>query len=330
MGAIIGAAVGDAIAGTPEGERLVFWSDTTTNAIIHANAALRRKPIDIDLAATEAVPVAIYLSRFGQGPPLLTDPDTATLCEVTQALLEDRGHTSLDAAVSTLAEAAQCVRETNDFPSAVHAAEDNRERAALAGAIAAATYGAGSIPGRWAAQLEGDAGNGRTYRLHDLRRLTDRLLGRDRPHPMEPFGAVGPSPVAEGFWAGNLVSAERFVTQHPDGAVVSLCPTEGRIDHHPHRSEPFIPDTAQRSDNPPLDTVLDDVVQTIADYRAEGREVLVHCRMGQSRTGLALRAWLMKTEGLDEESATAEAEARWPHLSIANERFTRALRKLNS
>ncbi len=84
-------------------------------------------------------------------------------------------------------------------------------------------------------------------------------------------------------------------------------------------------DVAVRAANPRLAEVIEELVATIAAFRAEGREVLVHCHHGVSRTGLALRAWLMHETGLSEPDATSEVEARWPWLSTANRRFTQVL-----
>jgi ADP-ribosyl-[dinitrogen reductase] hydrolase len=69
----------------------------------------------------------------------------------------------------------------------------------------------------------------------------------------------------------------------------------------------FLSDDEQ---NYELDAVLDDVLQDIAALRAEGRPVLVHCHGGASRTGLVLRAWLRRCEGLSAEDATTAVAER--------------------
>ena len=87
----------------------------------------------------------------------------------------------------------------------------------------------------------------------------------------------------------------------------------------------YIADNEHNSD---LDAVLADVLDDMAALRAEGHRLLVHCHGGASRTGLVLRAWLMRTEGMSAEEATAHVAERWPYLGLWNESFTAALRRL--
>jgi len=54
---------------------------------------------------------------------------------------------------------------------------------------------------------------------------------------------------------------------------------------------------------------LSAVLEDIAALRAEGRRVLVHCRAGASRTGLALRAWPMREEADPAHAATGQVAA---------------------
>jgi ADP-ribosyl-[dinitrogen reductase] hydrolase len=41
-----------------------------------------------------------------------------------------------------------------------------------------------------------------------------------------------------------------------------------------------------------------------------------------------LRAWLMRTEGMSVEGATAHVAERWPHLGLWNASFTAALERV--
>ena len=79
-----------------------------------------------------------------------------------------------------------------------------------------------------------------------------------------------------------------------------------------------------------IDTLdlLEDVLADMAALRAEGRRLLVHCHGGASRTGLVLRAWLRRTEGLSADEATARVAANWPYLGLWNASFTAALERM--
>jgi protein-tyrosine phosphatase len=48
------------------------------------------------------------------------------------------------------------------------------------------------------------------------------------------------------------------------------------------------------------------LVGAFAAAHAAGERVVVHCRGGQSRTGLALGAWLQAQHGVSAEAAAAE------------------------
>ncbi len=54
-----------------------------------------------------------------------------------------------------------------------------------------------------------------------------------------------------------------------------------------------------------LASVVDDAVKTIDAWLSEGRTVVVHCHGGASRTGLVLRAWLMRHYKWPETRATS-------------------------
>ena len=85
---------------------------------------------------------------------------------------------------------------------------------------------------------------------------------------------------------------------------------------------------ADNDHNSDLDDVLADVLDDMAALRADGRKLLIHCHGGASRTGLVLRAWLRRTEGMTTAEATAHVAERWPHLGLWNASFTAALERM--
>lgn len=224
-----------------------------------------------------------------------------------------------------LATAVWAVRHHSSFEDAVVAAIDAGDDAdtvgAITGGLAGAIWGAGAIPSRWTTYLHGTALD-ETYRLADLQDLARRLAGA-APVPLaadEP--GLGAAQVRPGLWVGNLTDA---AGHDGDVAMVSLCRPKGHHLRRPVRREVYLVDR-DGSHNPALDVVLGDVLDSIAAFRNEGRDVFVHCHSGRSRTGLVLRAWLMAHEGLDYEQALTEAKAQWPHLTTVNGRFEQRLR----
>jgi ADP-ribosyl-[dinitrogen reductase] hydrolase len=177
---------------------------------------------------------------------------------------------------------------------------------------------------RWTSAVHGRVpGHGdRVWRLADLHHLAAALDGSTAPPYEAPeTRRLEPREVADGVWAADLDGARH---SSPDFAVVSLCRTGSRFPHEVQRFAYLTDDDA----NSELDAVLADVLDDIAALRAEGRPVLVHCFAGQSRTGLVLRAWLRRTQGMSAEQATAYVRQRWPHLSEWNADFTAALERV--
>jgi ADP-ribosyl-[dinitrogen reductase] hydrolase len=159
----------------------------------------------------------------------------------------------------------------------------------------------------------------RTYRTPDLQELTQRLLG-STPYPMAELGApVGPTEIAPGLYAADLAAASTVPT---DWAVVSLCRVGDRFRDHPIRREVFLSDG---DGDAGLELVVEDTVATIDAFLTAGHNVVVHCHHGASRTGLALRAWLMRTNGWDEPTATEHLANIWPRLNLWNTTFTKTL-----
>lgn len=230
-----------------------------------------------------------------------------------------------------LSQAIWAVRNTVSFHDAVVAAvtlgDDADTVACVTGGLAGAVYSMQGIPSRWTAYLHGvvntDEGL-RRYDNADLQDLARRLLGLGRVPETATELPAGPTEVAPGLWAADLLGAS---TVPSDWAVVSLCRTGGRFVNHPIRREVFLID--REDANCSLDEVILDAVDTINAFRAEGRDVVIHCHGGKSRTGLVLRAWAMRTNGLSERDAHEWMTKRWHRYADYNESFREALSGLD-
>jgi ADP-ribosyl-[dinitrogen reductase] hydrolase len=228
----------------------------------------------------------------------------------------------------TLGQAVWALRRGRDFAEVVRLVidlgGDTDTVAAVAGGLAGAVTGMAGIPMRWASVVHGRVpGDGdRIWRLGDLQELATALDGKPPvPHADGAIPRLGPTEVLPGVWAANLAGAR---ASEEDFAVVSLCRV-GEPFGHPVQRLAYLFDN---ENNPEIDTVLTDVLDDMAALHAEGRPLLVHCHGGASRTGLVLRAWLRRTEGLSAEEATAVVRQRWPHLGLWNETFSAALERV--
>ena len=193
--------------------------------------------------------------------------------------------------------------------------------AAVTGGLAGAIHGIQAIPSRWTTYLHGHVttADGRsTYRAIDLQQLTLRLLDVSPPSVDAPGERHGPIEIAPGLHAADLGAAGDVPS---DWAVVSLCLVGDRFANHDIRREFYVIDDSA-DHNPGLAAVVNEAVTTIEAFLDEGRQVVVHCHGGASRTGLVLRALMMRRHGCDEATATAYVAERWPHLALWNDSFT--------
>ncbi|MFM8861015.1 MAG: ADP-ribosylglycohydrolase family protein, partial [Acidimicrobiia bacterium] len=229
-----------------------------------------------------------------------------------------------------LAQAVWAVRHHDTFADAVTAAidlgDDTDTVATVTGAIAGARSSIQGIPSRWLTPLNGRVTTPTGDEFYDNARLQDlarRLLGRKAVPmtTMEP--PAGPHAVAERLHAANLPGA---ATAPTDWAVVSMCRTHGLLEHHPVRREVFLIDQAEPA-NVDAATALRDAVDTIDAFLAEGRDVVVHCHGGRSRTGLVLKAWAMRTHGWDERTAHDWLQGCWPLYEDYQTSFVELLRE---
>lgn len=327
VGALIGLAVGDALHSNEALPPAIcdgptpthVWTTTAGTAFDNAERVLSGQPLDISVTPSAALAAAIALADPDLPPPLLADPDAVLICGlVRDGLLGQPVIDPEHARSSELHAALGVVRSSATFVDAMAAAPQPARP--LAGAIAGLRWGPAAIPATWSTVLQGPVGQ-RTYRPRQLRRLAERLMQQDAPMPPEPRRSLGPREVAPGLWLSNLHAVPKFLAHHPNGAVLSLCPTTGAFDNHEIRREFALHDAGGRAVNPLLSATVDEVLATIAVFHEEGRPVLVHCHHGASRTGLVLRSWLAQELALTYDDATTEAQVRWPKTSTWNSAF---------
>lgn len=173
--------------------------------------------------------------------------------------------------------------------AAVRGGNDTDTVAAIAGSLLGAAYGIAAIPFEWTRNLHGWPG----YGARDLMEI-GLALATDRPR-----GTQWPSirSVDYSAWAGSH-SRETF--RHPDDAgvllgtvgalenesydaVVSLCRV-GRGQSLAGLSEHAEYWLIDSHENEYLDFILQDAVNAIERFRAEGKTVLLHCVRMESRT----------------------------------------------
>ena len=231
---------------------------------------------------------------------------------------------------TAFAQALWAVRSTSTFEDAVIAAielgGDTDTVAAIAGAMAGALHGAQRIPVRWSSCVHGSLttvdGTRRTYRNQDLLDLARLLLGKNASRVSTPERPAGPAMVhPDGVHAANLDGAASAPAGH---AVVSMCITEDRFTGRSHHRQILLHDE-EGNHNVDIFYVVRDGVEAIDAFLAEGKQVVVHCHGGRSRTGLLLKAWYMKREGASHDEAHRWLEECWPLYADYNRTFWRFL-----
>lgn len=227
-----------------------------------------------------------------------------------------------------LAQAVWAVRTTTSFEQALVEAlnlgNDTDTVGAVTGGLAGALYGIQRIPSRWTTYLNGKVQHPeglQEYDLSELLSLGNQLLGIEAPlPPMEPILPLGE--IDTGILASNL---NGMICAPRETAIISLSRTFGRVSPWAYRRQFYLLDSAAAASNPDVQDLLLELVRTVEAFRKEGRQVLIHCHAGRSRTGLALRAWLMYAHGWTEAQARAHVEARWPYFQRWNPSFEQAL-----
>jgi ADP-ribosyl-[dinitrogen reductase] hydrolase len=306
-------------------------------AAVMIRSAITGTAVSVDGMIEEAIDaVPIEYAIFAEQVLCTYSPDSS---------ISEFGKVSNGTAWVCLAQAVWCLKEAEkheDRPDgrfsytvtrAIDLGGDTDTVACVAGALAGSLYGVQAIPSRWTTYLNGSVASlfdrtGKTssgvvqYSYSDLVDVARKLLG---------FGAVPRTkdePVAEpkivdpvGVYASNLGGA---ATVSSDTAVLSLCRTFGEVDHVPVRRSVYLIDNT--FDNHSLNSAVVDCVNTINAWLEEGRNVLVHCHAGRSRTGFILKAWHMARYGSTHKEAHNWLASKWSlYDPEGNAVFTRFL-----
>ncbi len=227
-----------------------------------------------------------------------------------------------------LAQAVWAVRHNERFDDVVVAAielgGDTDTVATVAGAIAGARSSVQAIPSRWLTYINGEIETPAGRRQFDNPSLQDvarALIGRSpvKPTPAEP--SAGPAEVAPRVHAANLGGAATVPTSW---GVVSLCRTFGVFEGHGARREVYLIDQSGAA-NADASFAVRDAVDAIDAFLADGRDVVVHCHGGHSRTGLVLKAWAMRTHGYSEREAHVWLAERWDQYQDYQQSFIELL-----
>lgn len=213
-----------------------------------------------------------------------------------------------------------------DFRDAIHRAirggGDTDTVAAIAGALAGARFGLSQIPLSWQRRVHGWPG----YRTNDLVRLailaTRRGTSDSRGWPagdrvLDPtFRHTAPvrHPHDEGVWLGSQSALGMLPASV--GAVVSL----GRV------GAQEVPDGLESvrvwlidapGENLGLDYTLTEAADVVAELRAEGVEVFVHCAEARSRTSAVAALYAVRHRGVMLDDAWRDLSRTLPYFAPA-------------
>ncbi|WP_292836836.1 ADP-ribosylglycohydrolase family protein [Microbacterium sp.] len=211
------------------------------------------------------------------------------------------------------------IRGASNFREAIHRAiqggGDTDTVAAIAGALAGAKWGVSGIPLSWQRKVHGWPG----YNANDLARLAILAVRRGEsdaqgwpagdsvlnPH----FRHTAPvrHPDDDGVWLGSQSALPMLPSTV--SAVVSL----GRLGTNevPAGIESIRIWLIDKPDqNLSLDVTLADAADVIAELRAEGKEVFVHCAEARSRTSAVAALYAVRHLGVPLDKAWRALDGR--------------------
>lgn len=219
--------------------------------------------------------------------------------------------------VEALQGAWSAIFHTDNFVDAVEAAvrggHDTDTVAAIAGSLAGAYYGVSTIPAKWRRILHGWPGL--DYRGLVKLAINCTEYGTQSRHGWPDGERFEPGiektlvkhPHDDGVWLGSLAALDMM----PDvDAVVSMCRVGSK--QHPTAEviEFWLVDYP--GENLGVETVLTDAANTVAELRAQGKTVLLHCYAAHSRTPSTAAAYSVLHKGVPAKKALKEICAVLP------------------
>lgn len=213
--------------------------------------------------------------------------------------------------------------------AAVAAGGDTATVGAVTGSLLGARWGVSAIPLEWRRQVFGWPG----YRDADLQARVYSVLNREPwPATFHPDARQVPF-VSHPLDPGVVVGGVRGLRQLPPGvdAVVSLCrlgsaegvTTVAPADH----VRVWLRDSEDPGDNPHLDHVARDVVDTMVRLRNRGHIVYLHCDEARTRAPFVAAAYGAHISDVPAAEVLAEIEQRLPSPQ-RNPVFDQALNRL--
>ncbi|WEV78812.1 ADP-ribosylglycohydrolase family protein [Janibacter cremeus] len=282
------------------GEACALWSLAINHAVLEGEFDLRA-----GLQHLPAEAQAFWAARIDQAES--QDPSTFTpngyVVSALQAAWSAIHHTPVPNEMA-------CLHLQHTLDTAIRIGNDTDTVAAIAGGLLGARWGASAVPAAWRRIVHGYPGR-TAENLVELAFLATR--------GGEPNGYGWPGceyipywqahrpvlvqhPFDEGVWLGNVKALDDLPQEIT--AVVSLCLTGSKQVPAGVLQVPFrLIDEPAPESNLNLELVITDAARTVADLRAEGHHVLIHCVAAESRTPTVGIVYAMLC-GMDVETAT--------------------------
>lgn len=230
--------------------------------------------------------------------------------------------------VAAFLSAASAIAGATDYRSAITRAiqggGDTDTVAAITGALAGALHGVSGIPLSWQRKVHGWPG----YDTNDLSRLA--LLATRAGKPTSdgyPTAATVPSahfdhtapvqhPADPGVWLGS----QNALGELPDSvtAVISLCRV-GTAEVPEGLESIRVRLIDQPGHNLNLDFTLADATDVLAELRADGKEVFVHCAEAHSRTAAVGALYAARHRGVPADQAWMQMKSVLPYFAPSAE-----------